>query len=231
MLTLSLFGPIASATICLFLGRYIGVYSARLMLLLYMTSSISAIVLCYYVIINHSVVTLSLLNLSTVLGTSIELGTSNLDSVLLAIIVLVSTTVNTYSIYYMSTDAYYIRFIGLMSAFASFMCLLVVSNNLITLFICWELIGIFSYLLISYWSDRYIAIIASMKAIAMNKLGDYTYTIGLLILIVQIDSTQLHIINSIYSYDSNIYSNLAIFLLFLFVIAASAKSAQILMHN
>lgn len=235
MLTIALFGPIASAVICLYLGRYLGAYAARLMLLFYITSAISAITLAYYVVTNQTTILIPVFKLSTILGTSFEIGVSSLDSVLLAVILLVSTTVNTYSIYYMDTDAYYIRFIGLMCAFASYMCILVVSTNILTLFICWELIGIFSYLLISYWSDRYIAIIASFKAIAMNKVGDYGYTLGLILLIIQLDSTELSIINNMYQGlvpgQDSLNTTIATIILVLFVIAASAKSAQMFLHN
>ena len=209
MLIISLLGLIASSITCLYLGRLLGTYASILMIVYYTISTLSSIVLSYGIIMNDSTLILQLGTLSSILGMNIELGIDSTSILVVSIIVLVSANVNIYSIYYMSSDAYYIRFIGLLSSFASFMVILVVSNNLITLFICWELIGIFSYLLISYWSDRYLAIISSYKALAMNKVGDYCFILAIVLLLSILYSTELGIINTLYSlrYWCNEYLN------------------------
>ncbi|RYE15861.1 MAG: hypothetical protein EOP34_01380 [Rickettsiales bacterium] len=65
----------------------------------------------------------------------------------------------------------------------------------------------------------------------MNKIGDVSLTIGMVLLLIQLSSTELSLTNSFYKYYLNDNSNLAQFLFICFIIAAAAKSAQILLHT
>jgi len=65
----------------------------------------------------------------------------------------------------------------------------------------------------------------------MNKIGDVSLTIGMILLLIQLNSTELSITNSFYKFYINSNYNLAQFLFICFIIAAAAKSAQILLHT
>ena len=132
MLVIVLLGPIVSACVCLFIGRYLGTLAIRLVLLGYLCSGILAVSLA--VTIDDKLI-MPILPMSSLLGTSLEVGVSRLDAILLAVIVVVSGCVISYAVYYMAEDPHYIRFIGLLSTFAFFMTILTVSTNLITLFV------------------------------------------------------------------------------------------------
>jgi len=113
-------------------------------------SSLSSIALLYYTAANSTMLYVQVLPWSTALGINIELGIDTISASLLAVITVVGSCVVCYTYYYMATDSHLYRFIGLLSGFVSFMSLLAVSNNLVVLFVGWELIGLLSYLLIGF---------------------------------------------------------------------------------
>jgi proton-translocating NADH-quinone oxidoreductase chain L len=90
----------------------------------------------------------------------------------------VSFFVHLYSIYYMRGDPALPRFFSFLSLFTFFMLVLVSSGNLIQLFIGWEGVGLCSFLLISFWSERTAANKAAVKAMVINKIGDCFFIFG-----------------------------------------------------
>jgi len=101
-----------------------------------------------------------------------EFGVDSIASIMAFTITLISFLVHVYAISYMKNDPHTVRFFGLLSLFTFFMLLLVISTDLIMLFIGWEGVGLISYLLISFWYTRVQAQKAATKAILMNKIGD-----------------------------------------------------------
>lgn len=232
LISLSLFGPMASAVLYFQLGRLLGSKLGHIMLALYVVSLTSCLLLAYNTITNDAVIVISLLKLSSVLGLNLEIAATSLSMIALSVILLISTAVNCYALYYMSADAMLNRFMGLLCAFTFSMSLLAISSNLITLFVGWELIGLYSFLLIGFWHDRTLANIASLKALFINKIGDVTLTVAMILLIVQLGSTELSLINTMYADQLTLHdSSLGLFLLICFIVAAAAKSAQVLLHN
>lgn len=100
---------------------------------------------------------------------------------MLFIVFFVSFFVHIYSFEYMSSDPHFIRFIGTLSLFTFFMSFLITSDNLLLLFFGWEGVGICSYLLINFWFTRLLANKAAMKAIFVNKVGDLSLILGILL--------------------------------------------------
>ena len=232
MLIISLLGPIVSSLLCLYLPRQLGHYAGNLMVTLFITSTISSLLLTYYTLQNNVVIILTLLRFSSVLGITWEISIDHYSCTLLSIVLLVSTCVNSYSLYYMSNDSTQIRFIGLMSTFTSYMLLLILSNNIVTLFLNWELIGVLSYLLIHYWSDRIAAVLSALKTMLINKLGDYLITIALILIVTQISTSEFTLLNNLYNVtstgsDMHYYSSIIFYTL---LFGACAKSAQIGLH-
>ncbi|HQR42098.1 MAG TPA: proton-conducting transporter membrane subunit, partial [Gemmatales bacterium] len=76
----------------------------------------------------------------------------------------------------------YPQFFLLLSAFTGVMLHLVLADNLVQLFICWELVGLMSYLLIGFYREQGVAQAAARKAFVMNRVGDAGLLIGIVIL-------------------------------------------------
>lgn len=91
---------------------------------------------------------------------------------MLLIINMISLCAHIYSVEYMSVDVHITRFFSYLSLFTFFMLLLVLSDNLLQLFVGWEGVGICSYLLINFWFTRIQANKSAILAVMVNKLGD-----------------------------------------------------------
>ena len=89
------------------------------------------------------------------------------------LILLISFFVQIFSIEYMWKDDSFIRFLIYINLFTFFMIIMVLSGNLIQFFLGWEGIGLSSYLLINFWYIRPEANRSAIKAILINKLGDF----------------------------------------------------------
>ena len=76
---------------------------------------------------------------------------------------------------YICDDSNLWYFMNLLLTFTSFMLILTSYDNLVIIFVGWEGVGLISYLLISFWSHRRIAIRRAMKAILVNRVGDIFY--------------------------------------------------------
>ena len=93
---------------------------------------------------------------------------------------------------YMAEDENFTRFFCFMSLFAASMLGLVVSNNLLMLFICWELVGLCSYLLIGFWYFKPTAAAAMKKAFITTRIGDIGFFLGILMLYQQTGTLNLY---------------------------------------
>nr|YP_009571478.1 NADH-plastoquinone oxidoreductase subunit 5 [Gisekia pharnaceoides]QBC67768.1 NADH-plastoquinone oxidoreductase subunit 5 [Gisekia pharnaceoides] len=103
-----------------------------------------------------------------------------LTSIMSMLITTVAILVLIYSDNYMSHDQGYLRFFAYMSFFNTSMLGLVISSNLIQIYIFWELVGMCSYLLIGFWFTRPIASNACQKAFVTNRVGDFGLLLGIL---------------------------------------------------
>ena len=77
-----------------------------------------------------------------------------------------------YSVGYMAHDENFMRFFCFLSLFAAAMLGLVIANSLLLFFICWELVGLTSYLLIGFWYHKPSAAAAAKKAFITTRIGD-----------------------------------------------------------
>src|SRR5216110_253739 len=103
-----------------------------------------------------------------------------LAAVMLMMITLVGLCIFVFSVGYMAEDKNFIRFFAYLSFFSGAMLGLVISNSLLLLFICWELVGLASYLLIGFWIDRPSAAAAAKKAFVTTRIGDLGFFLGML---------------------------------------------------
>ena len=103
----------------------------------------------------------------------------SLTSVMLIVVTFVSTAVHVYSLEYMQNDPHLLRFMSYLSLFTFFMLLLISSNNFLQMFVGWEGVGLSSYLLINFWFTRIQANKAAIKALLVNRIGDYFMVLSL----------------------------------------------------
>src|SRR5450759_2521706 len=102
-----------------------------------------------------------------------------LTSIMLVLITTVGVLVMIYSDSYMSHDQGYVRFFAYLSLFTASMLGLVLSPNLIQIYIFWELVGMCSYLSIGFWFTRPSAADACQKAFVTNRIGDFGLLLGI----------------------------------------------------
>lgn len=85
-----------------------------------------------------------------------------------------------FSLGYMKEDQNFTRFFCFLSLFAAAMLGLIVANSLLLLFVCWELVGLASYLLIGFWFHKPSAAAAAKKAFITTRIGDLGLLLGML---------------------------------------------------
>ena len=120
--------------------------------------------------------------------TWIRVGTTNIDlgwvldplsAVMLVMVCFVGLLIFIYSTSYMAHDANFTRFFCFLSLFAGAMLGVVISNSLLLLFMCWELVGLTSYLLIGFWYQKPSAAAAAKKAFLTTRVGDIFFLLGM----------------------------------------------------
>ena len=117
-------------------------------------------------------------------ATTLDIGVQidPLTVVLLFMVPTVCMMIFIYSMGYMKGDPRYSRFFAYICLFATGMLGLVVADNLLLLFICWEVMGLCSYLLIGFWFEKPEAMWAGLKAFITTSIGDVLLLLGMVML-------------------------------------------------
>ena len=102
----------------------------------------------------------------------------------------VGALIHIYSIGYMADDPDRRRFFGYFNLFVAAMLILVLSNSFVTLYLGWEGVGLASYLLIGWYTNRPSAATAAKKAFLMNRVGDVGLALAIFILFANLGTTQ-----------------------------------------
>ena len=102
-----------------------------------------------------------------------------LAAVMLVMVSFVGLLIFIYSVGYMAHDENFTRFFCFMSLFAGAMLGVVISNSLLLLFMCWEIVGLTSYLLIGFWYQKPSAAAAAKKAFITTRVGDIFFFLGI----------------------------------------------------
>src|SRR5271155_726762 len=103
-----------------------------------------------------------------------------LTAVMLVMVTFVGLLIFIYSTGYMAHDENFTRFFCFLSLFAAAMLGVVIANSLLLLFMCWELVGLTSYLLIGFWYQKPAAAAAAKKAFITTRIGDLAFLVGML---------------------------------------------------
>lgn len=235
----------------LFLGKRGTIFITICNLLL---SWLSTLLACYEVLFCNVHCNLKLFNWITFESFNVNWGfIFDPVSVIMSFIVLsISLLVHLYTIDYMRNDPYFIRFYLYLTLFTFFMLLFVLSDNFIQMFFGWEGVGIASYLLINFWYTRLEANRAALKAIIINRIGDSSIYIALILLFMLFRNFEYSVVFELcywisnesfifFNYDlfffnlldfnSILYVNKISLIMFLFFLGAMSKSAQIGFHT
>ena len=160
-----------------------------------------------------------------------------LDSVtviMLIVVTLVSSLVHIFSMGYMHGDPRYPRFFAYLSLFSFSMLFLVVSDNLLGIYIGWELVGLCSYLLIGFWFEKDSAANACKKAFLTTRVGDVGMFIGMMMLFTKFKTLSLYGEGGIFALAANLTTGDMVWLSIAGVLifcGAIGKSAQMPLHT
>ncbi len=123
---------------------------------------------------------------------TIRLGlyVDQLTAAMLLLVTIVSGLVHVYTIGYMNGEPGYARFFANIALFTFSMLMLVMSDNFVQLFVFWEAVGLCSYLLIGHWYERHSARAAATKAFIVNRVGDFGFLLGILLVFVVFGTLQ-----------------------------------------
>ena len=161
-----------------------------------------------------------------------------LTCVMLVVVTSISMLVHLYSTEYMSADPHIQRFMAYLSFFTFFMIMLVTADNFLQMFLGWEGVGLCSYLLINFWYGRLQANKAAIKAMIVNRVGDFGLALGIFTIFFVFQSLEY---TTVFALAPKFYNSKIIFFgyevdaltticIFLFV-GAVGKSAQIGLHT
>jgi NADH-quinone oxidoreductase subunit L len=104
-----------------------------------------------------------------------------LSSVMTLVVTGVGFLIHVYSIGYMADDERYSRYFAFLNLFVASMLILVLADNFLMMYVGWELVGLCSYLLIGFWFERPAAADAGKKAFIVNRVGDFGFALGVLL--------------------------------------------------
>jgi NADH-quinone oxidoreductase subunit L len=153
-----------------------------------------------------------------------------LAAVMILVITGIGSLIHIYSTAYMHEESgpEYARYFSYLNLFAFFMLVLVLGANFLVLFVGWEGVGLCSYLLIGFWFEKKSAADAGKKAFVVNRIGDYAFIIGTLLLFVRFGTLDFQRIASAVAplAPESTFSTLSLATLLLFI-GATGKSAQI----
>jgi NADH-quinone oxidoreductase subunit L len=116
---------------------------------------------------------------------------------MLSLVAVISFLVQVYSLGYMAGDPGFSRYYAFQSLFAWAMMTLSISSAMLQLYVFWELVGLSSYLLIGFWYEKFSATQAGKKAFVMTRLGDVSFFIGLLLVLLHIGNLDISEMNSL----------------------------------
>jgi len=160
-----------------------------------------------------------------VIGANASLLWDPLSSLMTLIVTGVGGLIHIYSIGYMHGDERYPRFFGYMNLFIGSMLTLVLADNFALMFVGWELVGLSSYLLISFWFSKPSAAAAGKKAFIVNRIGDWGFLVALMMIFAAFGTLDFGIV---FARAEGVLSvGMATAITLMLFIGATGKSAQL----
>ena len=222
-------------------GRYIGPKGSSILTVTLLITTFGLSTMSFYeVALNGSPVYIKLMTWMNSELLNVDWGFlfDSLTVTMCCIVTFVSSLVHLYSTEYMSHDPHLSRFMSYLSLFTFFMLILVTADNYVQMFVGWEGVGLCSYLLINFWFTRIQANKAAIKAMVLNRIGDFGLVLGILTIFVKyksVDYATVFALTPLLVNDTFIFLNVEFGLIdiigFLLLIGAIGKSAQLGLHT
>ena len=233
--------PLLGSLLAGFFGRFLGFRGACLITTLSVFASFLMSCIAFYEVALSSCgcyIRLSSWFVSEMFDSSWGFYFDSLTVVMLVVVTSVSTLVHVYSISYMSGDPHLPRFMSYLSIFTFFMLTLVTADNFLQMFFGWEGVGLCSYLLINFWFTRLQASKASIKAMLVNRVGDFGLSLGIMAIFSVFKSVDFALVFSCAPHFAGtqfVFCNIECGLLdgvcVLLFVGAVGKSAQLGLHT
>ena len=153
-----------------------------------------------------------------------------LSALMLLVVTGVGALIHWYSQGYMEGDRSYARYFASLSLFSFSMLGIVLATNLMQMFIFWELVGVSSYLLIGFWHERPAAADACKKAFITNRLGDFGFLIGIIMVWAAAGSLNFGLLEKAMQEQPELLGASAGLIGLLLFCGAMGKSAQFPLH-
>jgi NADH-quinone oxidoreductase subunit L len=153
-----------------------------------------------------------------------------LSLAMLLLVTGVASVIHIYSWGYMKEDRSVPRYFAGLSLFTFSMLGIVLASNFLQLFIFWELVGVSSYLLIGFWYERPAAADAGKKAFITNRLGDFGFLLGILLVWSGLGSLNFGVLQENTTANPQALGTLATIAGLLIFCGAMGKSAQFPLH-
>ncbi len=182
MAAIIVFLPLFAAAIAGFFGKAIGDRGAQVVTCgALLISAVLGLILFRQILGQNDAQVIHIATWIAAGGVDVEwsLRLDTLSGVMIVVVTSVSAMVHIYSIGYMHDDPHVPRFMAYLSLFTFFMLMLVTAEDFVQMFFGWEGVGLASYLLIGFWSDRPAANAAAIKAFVVNRIGDFGFALGI----------------------------------------------------
>jgi NADH-quinone oxidoreductase subunit L len=164
---------------------------------------------------------------SGTLRVGFDFSVDRLTALMLLIITGVGLLIHTYSIGYMAHENGYSRFFSYLNLFMFFMLTLVLASNFLLLFVGWEGVGLCSYLLIGFYFQEDYANDAGKKAFVVNRIGDFGFMLGMLLLVVHFNTLDFgKLSTALASAPLETHAGFLTAIALLLFVGATGKSAQ-----
>src|SRR4029077_8351010 len=153
-----------------------------------------------------------------------------LSTVMILVVTGIGSLIHVYSTAYMheETSPEYARYFSYLNLFAAFMLVLVLGANFLVMFVGWEGVGLCSYLLIGFWYQKPSASDAGKKAFIVNRIGDFGFVLGVLLLFVRFGTVDFQeIARAASGLSPEAAFGTVSWITLLLFIGATGKSAQI----
>jgi len=161
---------------------------------------------------------------------SFTLRVDPLSALMILVVTGIGALIHVYSTAYMheERDSEYARYFSYLNLFAAFMLVLVLGANFLVMFVGWEGVGLCSYLLIGFWFEKKSASDAGKKAFIVNRIGDFGFILGVLLIFVRFGTVDFQRIAASLAPlgPETTFGTVSLITLLLFV-GATGKSAQI----
>jgi NADH-quinone oxidoreductase subunit L len=156
-----------------------------------------------------------------------DLTVDRLSAVMLMVVTGVGLLIHIYSVGYMAHEGGYYRFFSYLNLFMFFMLILVLASNFLLLFVGWEGVGLCSYLLIGFYFLENFANDAGKKAFVVNRIGDFGFLLGMLLLVVTFHTLDFgKLSDAVSSMPVETSAGLLTLITLLLFVGATGKSAQ-----